>query len=170
MGPEIDMVVNKQGLVKATCKACGWRGKLDNSHKLATFISKNPPSSGVGFAEHTQDKPSREDRRSERATMQETNGDRDANSHQSQKEHKEEKPAAGAKDKDKDGGQDEAVQNKEFQERKSTKEVTRDRDEDECEDEHGEAQCTSSKTEQKEQKEQREQREQKERKEKKDKK
>merc|ERR1712241_147874 len=47
--PEIDMVVNKKGLVVATCKACGWKGALDNRHKLATFISKNPPSSGIGF-------------------------------------------------------------------------------------------------------------------------
>merc|ERR1712012_954889 len=38
------MKVNKKALVVATCKACGWHGKLDNCHKLATYISKNPPA------------------------------------------------------------------------------------------------------------------------------
>jgi len=41
--PEIDMVV-KKGIVAAVCRACGWKGKLDNGHKLATYILKNPPN------------------------------------------------------------------------------------------------------------------------------
>merc|ERR1712217_878550 len=40
--PEIDMFV-KKGNIQAKCMACGWAGDLDNSHKLAAFISKNPP-------------------------------------------------------------------------------------------------------------------------------
>merc|ERR1712139_376562 len=41
--PEIDMAV-KKGIIRGSCKACGWGGELDNGHKLATFIQKNPPS------------------------------------------------------------------------------------------------------------------------------
>lgn len=43
--PEADMVVNK-GHVRGKCNACGHSGDLDNVHKLATYILKNPP--GVG--------------------------------------------------------------------------------------------------------------------------
>merc|ERR1712060_385690 len=106
--PEIDVVVNKKGLVVATCKACGWNGELDNRHKLATYISKNPPSSGIGFDEK-KDKKSKEDRQRERAAKQkkkEDDGDHDANSNQSDnaKEHRDEKEK---KDKGEDGGADE---------------------------------------------------------------
>jgi len=46
--PEIDMNV-KKGVIVARCAACGWAGDLDNNHKLAAFISKNPPDeSGNG--------------------------------------------------------------------------------------------------------------------------
>merc|ERR1712087_774615 len=64
--PEIDMVVNKKGIIVATCKACGWNGELDNRHKLATFIAKNPPGSGIGFDEE-KGKKTKEDRQKERA-------------------------------------------------------------------------------------------------------
>merc|ERR1712217_466419 len=40
--PEIFMVVRK-GIIQGKCMACGWQGDLDNSHKLATFIQRNPP-------------------------------------------------------------------------------------------------------------------------------
>lgn len=46
--PEIDMYV-KNKTVKGACKACGWRGDLDNEHRLATFIQRNPPDGGIGF-------------------------------------------------------------------------------------------------------------------------
>merc|ERR1719336_3234006 len=54
--PEIDMMVNKKGLVVATCRACGWHGKLDNCHKLANYISKNPPSSDKTSKKDKKDK------------------------------------------------------------------------------------------------------------------
>jgi len=47
--PEIDMFV-KKGNVSGKCKACGWAGDLDNNHKLATFIIKNPPGDEGGFS------------------------------------------------------------------------------------------------------------------------
>merc|ERR1712190_704925 len=92
--PEIDMVVNKKGLIVATCKGCGWNGELDNRHRLATYISKNPPSSGIGFDEKKKDKKSKEDRQRERAAKQKNkdgDGDHDANSNQTDTEHTEEK-------------------------------------------------------------------------------
>lgn len=47
--PEIDMMV-KKGLVAGKCKACGWAGELDNAHRLAAHIVRNPPDAG-GFGE-----------------------------------------------------------------------------------------------------------------------
>merc|ERR1712154_539865 len=41
--PETDMAV-KKSLVVAKCKACGWHGELDNDHRLAKYIAKNPPT------------------------------------------------------------------------------------------------------------------------------
>merc|ERR1712066_237196 len=47
--PEIDMNI-KKGVIIGKCKACGWAGDLDNGHKLAAFITKNPPDeSGVNL-------------------------------------------------------------------------------------------------------------------------
>merc|ERR1712176_422432 len=93
--PEIDMVVNKKGLIVAKCKACGWDGELDNRHKLATYISKNPPSTGIGFDADKNDKKSKADRQAARAAKQKNkqDGDDDANSHQSDdsKEQKDKK-------------------------------------------------------------------------------
>merc|ERR1712187_720118 len=49
--PEIDLRVKKE-MVIGRCLACGWAGGLDNSHRLATFIVKNPPDdSGHGLKE-----------------------------------------------------------------------------------------------------------------------
>merc|ERR1712039_492526 len=62
--PEIDMVV-KKGLVVAACKACGWSGALDNDHRLASYIVKHPPDSGIGF-DAEKGKKSRADRQAAR--------------------------------------------------------------------------------------------------------
>ena len=43
--PETNMRVSrKSGLVTAECIACGWVWNLDNNHKVAKFIRKNPPT------------------------------------------------------------------------------------------------------------------------------
>jgi len=33
----------KKGYIKSRCNACGGKSTLDNNHKLATYIVKNPP-------------------------------------------------------------------------------------------------------------------------------
>merc|ERR1712083_498611 len=49
--PEIDLVI-KKGEITAKCAACGWSGDLDNGHKLAKFITTNPPDkSGLNIAD-----------------------------------------------------------------------------------------------------------------------
>jgi translation initiation factor 5 len=41
--PEMHLRVKKQK-VTGECDACGFRGELDNQHKVAAFIVKNPPA------------------------------------------------------------------------------------------------------------------------------
>jgi len=42
--PETVLFPNeKKGIIKQTCKACGYQGQLDMTHRLTTFILKNPP-------------------------------------------------------------------------------------------------------------------------------
>merc|ERR1712139_512688 len=73
--PEIDLYV-KKGVIQGACKACGWRGDLDNVHKLATFIQKNPPDGGVGF-EGEKSKLDKKERQRIRAEKQKVGGDDD---------------------------------------------------------------------------------------------
>mmetsp|Transcript_82175 Transcript_82175/g.150313 ORF Transcript_82175/g.150313 Transcript_82175/m.150313 type:complete len:259 (-) Transcript_82175:141-917(-) len=40
--PEVDLTI-KKGCLRGKCKACGWTDDLDNDHRLAHFIKKNPP-------------------------------------------------------------------------------------------------------------------------------
>ena len=47
--PEIEMYIKKKSkkdiYIKAKCNACPFNGRLDNNHKLSTYIRKNPPIS-----------------------------------------------------------------------------------------------------------------------------
>ena len=45
--PEMHLTVRRQK-VAGQCDSCGFSGELDNNHKLATFIIKNPPKSDEG--------------------------------------------------------------------------------------------------------------------------
>jgi translation initiation factor 5 len=40
--PEMSIKVVKNN-VQGECAACGFKGELDNKHRLANFIIKNPP-------------------------------------------------------------------------------------------------------------------------------
>ncbi|RUO99946.1 domain found in IF2B/IF5-domain-containing protein [Jimgerdemannia flammicorona] len=41
--PETDLIITKTDEIIMDCKACGKRNPADNRHKLATFITRNPP-------------------------------------------------------------------------------------------------------------------------------
>lgn len=41
-------VLVKKGVINTKCKACGYSGTLDSTHKLTTFILKNPPNQNPG--------------------------------------------------------------------------------------------------------------------------
>jgi len=132
--PEIDMIV-KKGIIVAQCKACGWAGELDNQHKLAGYISKNPPGTGIGFdGEGGGGKKSREERQRERAEKakkkQDKGDDADDDSYvddgdeKEKKEKKEKKDKKEKKEKKKksaDDDDDDDVERKEKKEKKDKK-------------------------------------------------
>jgi len=158
--PEIDMVVNKKGLIVATCKACGWNGELDNGHKLASYIQKNPPGSGIGFDAEKANKKTKEDRqkeRAEKAKKKKKDGDDDETaSYQSEEEEKEKKEKKEKKDK---------KDKKEKKEKKSKKEKK-----EKLEDDDDEVKEHKSKKEKKDKKDKKEKKEKKDKKEKNEKK
>merc|ERR1712146_9071 len=78
--PEIDMKI-KKGDILAHCAACGWSGELDGNHKLAAFITKNPPDETghnvINLAEGGADAKSKRDKRAEREAKRKAKGDDD---------------------------------------------------------------------------------------------
>merc|ERR1711953_1241812 len=127
--PEIDMSV-KRGLIVAKCKACGWAGGLDNGHRLAAFIVRNPPDeSGHGLKTPggEGEKVDKATRRLQKQAKQDAveNGEDD-----------EDKPLKKKKEKKyKDNGEDDGDVEKE-KKKKKKKDKTKDRDLD---DEEGDA-------------------------------
>merc|ERR1711920_314425 len=120
--PEIDMIV-KKGIIVAQCKACGWAGELDNQHRLAGYISKNPPGTGIGFdGEGGGGKKSREERQRERAEKakkkQDKGDDADDDSYVDDGDEKEKKEK---KEKSADDDDDDDVERKEKKEKKDKK-------------------------------------------------
>merc|ERR1711976_901677 len=83
--PEIAMNI-KKGMIVGRCLACGWAGNLDNNHKLAAFILKNPPDeSGHGIilptgAEGKGDKKSRREEKARKQAEGKKRGDDDEDS------------------------------------------------------------------------------------------
>merc|ERR1711976_881880 len=83
--PEIAMNI-KKGLIVGRCLVCGWAGNLDNNHKLAAFILKNPPDeSGHGIilptgAEGKGDKKSRREEKARKQAEGKKRGDDDEDS------------------------------------------------------------------------------------------
>ncbi|KAL8451806.1 hypothetical protein Emag_002601 [Eimeria magna] len=66
--PEIDITV-KKGVLLCKCNACGYSGTLDNTHKAATYMCRNPPNA----TETTlgKKKKTKEERRAERLAKEE---------------------------------------------------------------------------------------------------
>lgn len=47
-------VLPKKGVINTKCMACGYSGQLDSTHKLTTFILKNPPGQDLSKAASSQ--------------------------------------------------------------------------------------------------------------------
>merc|ERR1712217_731216 len=58
--PEVKLRVQK-GCVSGKCAACGWRGPMENSDRLAEFILKHPPD--VNDDKDKAKKPDKHERR-----------------------------------------------------------------------------------------------------------
>merc|ERR1712151_560477 len=102
--PEIDMYVNKKGIVMAQCKACGWNGDLDNDHKLANYIAKHPPDTGVGF-DGEKKKKTREERQAARASKgKKADAEEEADEEPGEKKKKEKKKKEDDEGSDADSG------------------------------------------------------------------
>merc|ERR1712066_717436 len=102
--PEIDMFI-KKGNILAHCKACGWNGDLDNSHKLAAFITKNPPDeSGLNIVAPGAElgkKASKEDRRKAKLEKQKEKPEEEAEEDDDEDERKEKEKKEKKDKKDK---------------------------------------------------------------------
>merc|ERR1712146_593944 len=107
--PEIDMGVKKDKIM-SKCAACGWSGELDPTHKLATFIVKNPPdatglciavASGSGDKSKKDKRKEREEKRKKKAEEgggeDEEDEDEDRDVEKKKKEKKEKKEKSGEK-------------------------------------------------------------------------
>lgn len=68
-------ILEKKGILKASCKACGHTFVLDMRHKLTTFMIKNPPEQTLNAQGTSLTK--RKGKKSERREEQENNGNED---------------------------------------------------------------------------------------------
>jgi hypothetical protein len=58
-----EMVIKvKKGTVIGSCNACPYKGTLDNVHKLAAYIVKNPPKNASEFKEDKSKKGAKEEK------------------------------------------------------------------------------------------------------------
>jgi len=133
--PEIDMFV-KKGNINAKCKACGWAGDLDNNHKIAAFITKNPPDDAGGFSivnlalegggkEGKKDKDARRKEREEKRKQKGEDGGEDGE--EEEDEEAKEKRRAERKAKKESG---EKKEKKEKSGEKKSKKEKKDKTED----------------------------------------
>merc|ERR1712039_794341 len=133
--PEIDMYI-KKGNIQAKCMACGWAGDLDNAHKLAAFISKNPPDeTGLNIVNPADaaagggklDKKARREQKAklkgekkddEEGTADEDEDDEPAEKKKKEKKEKKDKKDKKKKDDDDDDDDDEVKEKKEKKDKK----------------------------------------------------
>jgi len=64
--PEIPLQI-KKNTISAKCAACGWSGELDNVHRLAAFITKNPPDGKGGVVNLSDKQGDGQDKKARRA-------------------------------------------------------------------------------------------------------
>ncbi|KAK1869703.1 hypothetical protein I4F81_012172 [Pyropia yezoensis] len=65
--PETDLAVDRKGIIKQVCKACGHAGTVDMTHKLCTYIANNPPDGTVAAKAKGRKKEDKNERRQRKA-------------------------------------------------------------------------------------------------------
>ncbi|GFS89920.1 eukaryotic translation initiation factor 5 [Nephila pilipes] len=78
-------VLPKKGVINTKCIACGYSGQLDSTHKLTTFILKNPPGQDLAKTSSSSAKKEKGKRKTkdEKTPKKQQNGD-DSGSHSPQ--------------------------------------------------------------------------------------
>lgn len=85
--PEMVLRV-KHGAVGGVCNSCGTRSVLDNQHKLAAYILKNPPKNSSEFKKDKDGKDAKDAKDGKDAKK----GEKEDKKHKHDKEHHEKKP------------------------------------------------------------------------------
>ena len=95
--PEIDITV-KKGVLVCKCNACGYSGTLDNTHKAATYMAKNPPNA----TETTlgKKKKTKEERRAEKHAKEEDKSEKTGKEKKSKDKDKKKKKGEEENDTD----------------------------------------------------------------------
>jgi hypothetical protein len=125
----------KKGMIVGQCLACGWQGNLDNNHKLAVFIAKNPPDASgnnivvPGEEKGKLDKKARRAEklaRSKAAGEEEGGGEDDASSNESKEDKKDKKKKKDKKVKGSDDEDDSEEKEKKKKKKKDKKDKKAD--------------------------------------------
>ncbi|XP_026192593.1 eukaryotic translation initiation factor 5 [Cyclospora cayetanensis] len=86
--PEIDIMV-KKGVLLCKCNACGYSGTLDNTHKAATYMAKNPPNATDTTL--GKKKKTKEERRAEKLAKEEEKPEKSSKEKKSKDKEKKKK-------------------------------------------------------------------------------
>ncbi|GIY41426.1 eukaryotic translation initiation factor 5 [Caerostris extrusa] len=78
-------VLPKKGVINTKCIACGYSGQLDSTHKLTTFILKNPPTPDSAKTSSSTVKKGKRKGKDDKTPKKQQNGD-DNGSHSPQHE------------------------------------------------------------------------------------
>jgi len=104
----------KKGTVTGSCNSCGHKAILDNGHKLAAYIVKNPPKNVSEFKDDKGKKGSKDDKKAEKTEKTEKHSKKD----KEKEKEKEKKPT----DEGSDGEAEKDEEAKEKKEKKEKKE------------------------------------------------
>lgn len=127
--PEIEMAV-KKGVIVGRCLACGWGGSMDNNHRVAVFIAKNPPdSSGHNIISPGDENAGKKDKKARRAEKlaraqrgdEEEGGEEEGSEDESKEAKKDKKKDKKKKDKKSKGSDSEDSGDEEVKEKKKKK-------------------------------------------------
>jgi len=165
--PEIPIQI-KKNIISAKCAACGWSGELDNAHRLAAFITKNPPDGKGGVVNLTAQGAGGDDKKARRAAKLAARQAGGADDDKEDGDDDDDDDDAPKKDKKEKKEKKEKKDKKDKKEKKEKKKKERaDSDDDGSDDD---VKVKKEKKEKKEKKDKKDKKEKKEKKEKKDKK